>query len=263
MTFLLKFLFLAVVLWLIYFLSKFFSRLSISYGYIPSRLQSKATTAFFVFLCLLTIFQYRTSVQTRRIDTLFKELRDQFSAPMDIAVRDAEGRIESIRSACGQVCKVRNVTRFVSLKKHFDCSALFGETVHDLAGSSYMSEVPRHLSDQARRAFGYDGVVNILEDFRGFDLEPAEDWTREDIDDKTKKVEEGDFSGFGNAAIAERLEMVSEMLQKHLTVAGKTVLVLGDTDIPWMEAVLLAQKAKKVVSLDRRGIQCNHSKVRQ
>lgn len=55
--------------------------------------------------------------------------------------------------------------------------------------------------------------------------------------------------------------MLNEILESRVKVDGKRVLVIGNTEEPWIEAMLLAKGAKKIVTLDRRGIECQHDLV--
>ena len=73
-------------------------------------------------------------------------------------------------------------------KKVFDCPGLFSEHVHDLAGSSYMSEVPKKVSNRVLDAFSYNRRVEIRFEYKPFDLEPEPDWEEEEIDGYIKKL---------------------------------------------------------------------------
>ena len=53
-----------------------------------------------------------------------------------------------------------------------------------------MSEVPKKVSKRVLDAFSYDRNVEILIEYKTFDLEPEADWEEEEIEGYVKKLRE-------------------------------------------------------------------------
>lgn len=103
------------------------------------------------------------------------------------------------------------------------------------------------------------GRIELTYNYHGFDIKPASEvWTAESMDALVTKVADRLYDiGYDNAKVAE----LDQIIQAHLPVAGKTVLLLSNSHIPWLEAILLANSAEKVVTIDWWGVEIHHDKV--
>lgn len=180
---------------------------------------------------------------------------------MEQVVLESVNRIEKIVESCGEICQTNQGSPDTVngyLQKPLYCSKLLTNTLHDSPGFRFMSEVSKMIPRETLRYFNYNGRVSTTFVYQGFDLAPVRDWDNVTINVNAKLLTNGNFNiGYDETRVREMFEVLSD----KVSVENKRVLVIGTNDQPWLETILIALGASHIVTLDWRGVQCNHSKI--
>merc|ERR1712013_255556 len=161
-------------------------------------------------------------------------------------------RIKLIKEDCGELCdttkKIEPGVFMGSVTAKVDCPLLF-ESPHLHHGGDLPPQSWEQLPQQLRDLYKYGGRVQITPAFhntvyQGIGRSKATVFSKEHVESFIKAFTDGkpqDTYKNGSNLVAAAAD--------HINVTGKTVLVIG-TQKPWLEAVLLSKKPKKVVSLE-------------
>jgi len=162
-----------------------------------------------------------------------------------------------MQEACGPLCHTAvnapaTVTKpgrfFDELRKPVDCEALL--TSPDVDVGQETAHPPRlsAISSHLQRAYSYGNRVPIETyywDQRQYGQTFAAEWTSALIEDLVvrarRRILEGNYGLSETNCLADGV--------KHVDVNGKHVLVIG-SQTPWVEAVCLANGARKVTTLE-------------
>jgi len=161
-------------------------------------------------------------------------------------------RIKGIRNVCGDLCDTsKKITpgEFIgSVTAKVDCKAMFQSQV-----IRQPADLPPQpwgiLPPELKEMYTYGGRVEVADifldqAFMGGGRNEAKVFTKEDVEHYITSWLAGspvDSYGNGSNLVAAAADFVD--------VAGKTILVMGTQD-PWLEAVLLSKKPKKIVTLE-------------
>jgi len=160
-------------------------------------------------------------------------------------------RIEGIRKMCGDLCDTSKEVHpgdflgYVTSK--VDCDSVFQSSV------LYQPDIPPQnwgqLPQELQEMFSYGGRIKIQDSFHNTAYEgegrnEATVFTKENVDNYISAWLHGspnDTYINGSSRVAAAAEYVN--------VTDKTILVMG-TQEPWLEAVLLTMKPRKIVTLE-------------
>lgn len=180
------------------------------------------------------------------------------------ALSGSLSRLDSIRTVCGQLCRTdKTAVRgdfLDTVTAQVDCDRLFQSDILENSIHCGDQEPPKDIPPEMWEAFTMAGRVdsvpwyfNSLVRNTTLHFTKAEILTKEYMDKLVSLVEAGTprdsyaYMGedgqivFGSALIDAAVTEVG--------VSGLTVLVIG-TMLPWLEAVLLARGAARVVTVD-------------
>lgn len=161
-------------------------------------------------------------------------------------------RIEGIRKICGDLCdtsKEINPGDFLGyVTSKVDCDSLFQSSVlyqpGDIPPQSW-SQLPKELQEM----FSYGGRVKVQDSFHNTAYEgegrnEATVFTKEYVDNYISAW----LGGSPNDTYKNGSSLVAAAAE-YVNVTDKTILVMGTQD-PWLEAVLLAMKPRKIITLE-------------
>ena len=199
--------------------------------------------------------------------------------------------LNDIRASCGEICntnleveKVSLNKSFKQLKKSVDCSALWTNKLIDKP--STFTPPLREVPDWLLNDYTYGGRVKYqkwylnhakLEDFqkvslctvlfspilcnRSFDdIIPLlkVKWNDGTIANFIEMYRNGTLQGnYGKSSVQE----IGNLIRTLVPVKDKHVLVIG-SEVPWIEAILLAEGAGNITTLEYRAIEPNHPQIK-
>jgi hypothetical protein len=175
-----------------------------------------------------------------------------------------EDRIARVLAACGDLCStdrpVLDGSPFGSTTARVDCNALFREDGID--AKREQNEAPYNVSDSYIRNLTMGGRIAWKRYEQHFDnaylggAAMVNDWSRQMIDEWVQRVRDGLLEG--NYGIDETRALMDSLHKADLR--GKRVLVVG-SEIPWVEALCIAEGAAHVTTLEYGEIHSGHPSI--
>jgi len=167
-------------------------------------------------------------------------------------------RVGRIQNACGELCEFKESSMsnensmFRSLTADVDCEKLMASEDIDAKDSMNQVDVPNELMN----LFTLNGLINVQEnsEYKNVSYQSST-WTMKLIEERIKQHR--DASKSSPARVLQLKEGI-----KRLNVRGKSILVVGNDDNPWVETMLLSAGARNVTSLNpHRVISSRHRRI--
>lgn len=151
---------------------------------------------------------------------------------------------------------------FDTIRKKVDCHRLFASPHMDV--KARLPHVPHFLRRSLRYAFTYAGRVELEHEYWNQkyyeETRNASEytlWTRSLVQTLVESAEKGILEGTYTVGEARCLAKGIKMVN----VSGKHALVIG-SEVPWVEAILLAQGAATVTTLEYAHIVSEHPRIK-
>eukprot|EP00937_MAST-01D_sp_MAST-1D-sp2_P002288 g2288.t1 len=189
-------------------------------------------------------------------------------------------RRERVHEGCGQLCSYGGTgppgaLGFQALRKPVNCQALYSNIEADSPATSWpppRQPPPAMLADYtmggrvqitpyyfAQKYSGGDGT----KDETGQQINRENVWTKDEIDQQVAQARAGTLPGtYGPGETSNVIAGFRATCQRapDLCVAGKHMMVIG-SERPWLEAVLLAEGAARVTTVEYGVIRSEHPQV--
>jgi len=199
----------------------------------------------------------------------------QHASCQEVCLLGSKGKysyVEKLKKDCGQLCKFPRKSQgtyaadsfpFDANYLYFNCPALFENEYMDCSHGqeSPPGAIPRELrhdylpTDQIRPTNLY--IKQTYHTNKAMEKKQSRVWTRELVDDYLQRLAEGTLKGTYSAQQTSWLYGVMKGIEE---IKGGTVLVVG-TELPWVECILLAVGAKKVVTLEYGALSSEHPQL--
>ncbi len=216
------------------------------------RLLLKILTLSLLWVCLLELYQHHIhpSAAPKRLAHLLS--RSEF------------GYLEELIQACGELCDMSKgrfqATRYFDQRTvSVNCPSIFSDSVFIDRGHRGVN-APIRIPREYRREYTLNGTIPVREWYfdQNYHTKSAKMriWERELVDAWTRLASRGELDG--NYGRNETNHLKSAL--RHAQIQGGRVLVIG-SEIPWVEAVVLSEGAKSIVTLEYGTIESNHPSV--
>jgi FkbM family methyltransferase len=169
---------------------------------------------------------------------------------------------------CGALCDDTIIGApgpfFNFVQKPVDCRALFSNTDNDAPSPRWPP--PKGMPAVMKDDFTMHGQAEIMYQYEQNKYaggQAAENvWTKEDIDRQVASAKAGTLEGtYGLQETKDVIRSIREACAKHdLCIKGLHVMVIG-SERPWLEAVLLAEGAGRVTTVEYGSITSKHPQV--